>query len=172
MVYALDYKKHSEKFKGSKCKHSFCSDCISNHVAAQIQQNNLKVNCPEFNCGEELKQKNLQPILPKEVFDRWESVRCKSLISVGTKTYCPYKNFSVLTVDDGGEVLTSAECPSCHRLFCAQCLVPWHAGMNCEKFKKKSKSIMPKEEVLESKCWKFYCISKVHTHFACAYRPL
>jgi hypothetical protein len=24
--------------------------------------------------------------------------------------------------------------PSCHRQFCAKCKVPWHAGMNCQKF--------------------------------------
>ena len=27
-----------------------------------------------------------------------------------------------------------SECPHCFRLFCAQCKVPWHSGVNCEDF--------------------------------------
>nr|AFK40132.1 unknown [Lotus japonicus] len=52
-------------------------------------------------------------------------------------------------VDDGGEIVTNAECPSCHRLFCAQCMVPWHAGMNCEEFQKSGR--VKGEEDLEKK---------------------
>ncbi|AES93655.1 putative transcription factor C2H2 family [Medicago truncatula] len=54
-------------------------------------------------------------------------------------TYCPFKNCSVLLVNDGDDVVTSAECPSCHRLFCAQCMVPWHGGINCDEFKQQKK---------------------------------
>lgn len=130
----FDHKKETEMFRGSKCNHPFCADCISKHVAAQIQQNALKVNCPKPNCGVELEPEYLNPILPEEVIVRLESARCESLIAGLPKTYCPFKDCSVLLVDDGGEVVTTAECPSCHRLFCAQCLVPWHAGLNCKEY--------------------------------------
>ncbi|KAK2386817.1 RING/U-box superfamily protein [Trifolium repens] len=46
--------------------------------------------------------------------------------------------------------LTSYECPSCHRLFCAQCKVPWHADMNCRKFQK-LKNVSDKEQQLDMK---------------------
>lgn len=60
----------------------------------------------------------------------------ESKIALEQKTYCAFKDCSVLLVNDNdkGDVLTSCECPSCHRLFCAQCKVPWHAEMNCQEF--------------------------------------
>ncbi|XP_057432495.1 protein FAR-RED IMPAIRED RESPONSE 1-like [Lotus japonicus] len=69
-----------------------------------------------------MEPKHLNPILPEQVVVRWESVRCESLIAGLQKNYCPFKNCSVVMVDDGGEneIVTSAECHSCHRLFCAQ----------------------------------------------------
>eukprot|EP00252_Welwitschia_mirabilis_P013579 TRINITY_DN2986_c0_g1_i1.p1 TRINITY_DN2986_c0_g1~~TRINITY_DN2986_c0_g1_i1.p1 ORF type:complete len:220 (-),score=28.76 TRINITY_DN2986_c0_g1_i1:183-842(-) len=30
--------------------------------------------------------------------------------------------------------LRCVECPECHRLFCAECAVPWHSSMTCEEY--------------------------------------
>jgi hypothetical protein len=57
-----------------------------------------------------------------------------SIIECQKTTFCPFKNCSVLLVNDRDVGVTSAECPSCHRLFCAQCKVPWHGGINCQEF--------------------------------------
>lgn len=137
----LDFKAESDMFRG-KCKHPFCIDCISKHVATQIQQNVLKLNCPNPSCGVELKPEYLQSILPKEVIDRWESAKYESSIALTQKVYCPFKNCSGLLVNepDGGKVVTSTECPYCHRLFCAQCKVPWHAEMSCKEFQKSKRN--------------------------------
>lgn len=48
---------------------------------------------------------------------------------------------------DDGDKVTQTECPSCHRLFCAQCEVPWHAGRRCKETKKKTKN-SDKEDAL------------------------
>ncbi|XP_061373994.1 uncharacterized protein LOC133316278 [Gastrolobium bilobum] len=133
----FDSKAESDMFRGGECNHPFCTDCISKHVATQIQQNILNVYCPNPNCSMELKPQHLQTTLPKDFIDRWESARLESSIAAWQKTYCPFKNCSVLLVNDGREVVTESECPFCHRLFCAQCKVPWHAQMNCKKFQKK-----------------------------------
>ncbi|XP_057452976.1 uncharacterized protein LOC130744831 [Lotus japonicus] len=74
-------------------------------------------------------------IIPEEVFDRWENVLCDNLVLVSQKFYCPFKDCSAMLVnDDEGEVVTSSECPHCNRLFCAQCKVPWHGGIDCNGF--------------------------------------
>ncbi|GJS10840.1 zinc finger, C6HC-type containing protein [Tanacetum coccineum] len=39
----------------------------------------------------------------------------------GLNSTGPFKDCSALLVDDGGEAVTSSECPHCNRLFCAQC---------------------------------------------------
>ncbi|GJR69092.1 RNA-directed DNA polymerase, eukaryota, partial [Tanacetum coccineum] len=40
------------------------------------------------------------------------------------KFYCLFKDCSALLVDDGGEAVTSSECPHCNCLFCAQWAEP------------------------------------------------
>jgi E3 ubiquitin-protein ligase RNF144 len=74
--------------------------------------------------------------MPREFIDCWEIAKYESKISLDQKIYCPFNNCSVLLVDDNDrrEVMTSCECPACHRLFCAQCKVPWHAEMKCWEF--------------------------------------
>jgi E3 ubiquitin-protein ligase RNF144 len=104
-------------------------------VVSEINNKVVKVYCPIPNCFVKLKRENLQHILPKETSDKWELAKYVSKIDLEQKTYCPFKNCSVLLVNDGG-VVTSCECPFCHRLFCAQCKVPWHANMNCGEFRK------------------------------------
>ncbi|XP_027337726.1 probable E3 ubiquitin-protein ligase RNF217 [Abrus precatorius] len=141
----FDHKPVSDMFKQGKCNHPFCTICISKHVATQIHQNILKVNCPNPNCSMELKPEFLHTILPKEVIVRWETARCEALIVGSEKTYCPFKDCSVLLLDDGGKVVISAECPSCHRLFCAQCRVPWHGGWSCKEYQRLKKSRDEKE---------------------------
>ncbi|KAL5077249.1 hypothetical protein RYX36_016233 [Vicia faba] len=126
-----------DMFKSNSCNHSFCVDCISKYMDSEINNNMVKVICPNPNCYMKLKPEHLENIMPSEFFDRWEFAKYTSKIPLEQKTYCPYENCSILLVNDnyGGEVVvTSCECPYCHRLFCAKCRVPWHAEMNCQEY--------------------------------------
>ncbi|KAH7856920.1 hypothetical protein Vadar_006934 [Vaccinium darrowii] len=134
----MDAKPASEMFRNTACSHSFCLDCIAKHVAVKIQDNISTVKCPDFNCQGVL---HLNPdfcrqILPQQLFDRWENAMCESLILGSEKFYCPFKDCSAMLVDDGGERVTMSECPNCHRLFCAQCKVSWHCGLECREFRR------------------------------------
>lgn len=126
-------------FKEGKCKHSFCTHCISKHVATQMHQSILTV-FKDGKCLMELKPECLRAVLPREVIVRWECGMFESLTVGSVKTYGPFKDCSVLLVKDGGVVVTSAECSSCHRLFCAQCKVPWHGSMSCDEFQEIEKN--------------------------------
>ncbi|KAG5146425.1 hypothetical protein JHK84_031968 [Glycine max] len=149
----FDDKPVSDMFEEGKCNHLFCTHCMSKYVTTQIQQNILKViMCPNANCSVELKPEYFHNILASEVIVRWETVMCESMIVELEKTYCPFKDCSVLLVNDGEKVVTSAECPSCHRLFCAQCKVPWHGSMSCEEFQEIERN--KDEKVLENKFFK------------------
>ncbi|RZB50953.1 putative E3 ubiquitin-protein ligase ARI9 [Glycine soja] len=136
----FDDKPLSDMFKDGKCNHPFCTHCISKHVVTQIHQSILKVICPDPNCYVEFKPEYLRTILPCDVIDRWECLRRESLILGSEKTYCPFKDCSVLLVNQGGEVATSAECPSCHRRFCAHCKAPWHGRKKCKEFQRVKKN--------------------------------
>ncbi|KEH34166.1 IBR domain protein [Medicago truncatula] len=101
------------------------------------QEKVVKIKCPDPECSVELKPEHLQCILPKKIIVDWESANCEASIALKEKFYCPYKNCSLLLVnDEAGRAITSCECPYCHRLFCAQCKVPWHGNMNCQEFEK------------------------------------
>ncbi|XP_071740721.1 E3 ubiquitin-protein ligase RSL1 [Rutidosis leptorrhynchoides] len=132
----MDTKTSSEMFRNiNVCHHTFCTECIREHVAARIKENLALVLCPDPRCKGEIGPQVCQSFLPKQVLDRWENVLCESLIMGSDKFYCPFKDCSAMLLDDGDVTVTSAECPHCNRLFCAQCKVAWHAGLDCSEYK-------------------------------------
>jgi E3 ubiquitin-protein ligase RNF144 len=137
------FKIRSKVFKRRKCKHIFCIDCIRKYVAVQINDNAYKVMCPSPSCCVKFKLKRLKHILPKELVAKWKYLISEFSVPSKPKTYCPFQNCSVLLGGDNdlkGEFVNQSKCPSCHRDFCAQCKVPWHAGMNCQKFQQLKKN--------------------------------
>ncbi|KAM2993603.1 hypothetical protein FF2_045681 [Malus domestica] len=125
----LDVKSTGEMFRSSGCSHTFCCDCIGRYVGTKIQENISVVKCPDVKCKGELEPQSCKSIIPKEVFDRWQNALCESMFLGSQKVYCPFKDCSAMLVDDGEEVVTVTWCPHCWRMFCAQCKVAWHAGI-------------------------------------------
>ncbi|KAL1329440.1 E3 ubiquitin-protein ligase RNF144A-like [Arachis ipaensis] len=146
----MDSKPSKEIFINQNCNHSFCDECIAKYVAAKIQENISHVKCPEPKCREIMEPQNCMSIIPKEVFERWENALCENLVlATSKKFYCPFKDCSAMLVnDDGSEVVTCSECPNCHRLFCAQCKVPWHGGMECGEFMSLNENEREKEDLM------------------------
>ncbi|XWS12249.1 hypothetical protein CRYUN_Cryun37aG0073300 [Craigia yunnanensis] len=73
----------------------------------------------------------------------------QSSLSYCGRLYCPFKNCSALLLNDSqGEVITETECPACNRLFCAQCHVSWHPGINCEEYQKLNEDERGREDLM------------------------
>ncbi|OIT28843.1 putative e3 ubiquitin-protein ligase ari9, partial [Nicotiana attenuata] len=144
----------------SYCSHSFCVLCISKYVASKIQENTNVIKCPDFSCNGIIKPQFWREIVSKEVFDRWENSLCESLILGSQKFYCPYKDCAAMLVDSGSENVTECECPNCRRLFCAQCSVSWHVGLECKEFQRLGREDKGKEldvmltEFAKNKKWR------------------
>lgn len=177
----MDGKRTEEMFRNSNCTHSFCADCIGSYIAVKIQESISMVKCPDPKCKGLLELHSCRSIIPKEVFDRWEDAVCESLLLGSQKFYCPFKDCLAMLVDEGEEVISSSECPNCHRLFCAQCKVAWHAGIECVEFQKLNKDEREREDIMvmelaKKKKWKrcprckFY-VEKVQgcLHIACRF---
>lgn len=146
----MDTKTASEMFQNiNQCTHMFCTDCIREHVAAKIKENLTMVICPDPNCKGVIGPEVCQSInVPKEVLERWDAALCESVIMGSQKFYCPFKDCSAMLVDDGGVEVTSSECPNCNRLFCAQCKVAWHSGVDCNEFKSLAKGDRNPEDLM------------------------
>ncbi|GLU22554.1 hypothetical protein SLE2022_386200 [Rubroshorea leprosula] len=130
----LERKDKDQMFTIGSCFHSFCSDCISQHVITRVQQSTI--TCPGVNCKSVLELDALRPLLSKEVIIRWKDALCEEFIRPLPKFYCPFEHCSAMfVVDSEGEDIRQSECQFCHRMFCAKCGVPWHPGVRCEEFK-------------------------------------
>ncbi|KAH7547023.1 hypothetical protein FEM48_Zijuj01G0262900 [Ziziphus jujuba var. spinosa] len=147
-LICMDAKPGGEMLRITSCSHSFCNDCVAKYVATKIQDNILKVECPDLKCNGVLEPESCSSIVPKEVFERWENLLSESLILGAEKFYCPFKDCSAVLLDDGKEAVTMSECPNCHRLFCAQCKVSWHGGIECREFQKPGQDEREREDIL------------------------
>lgn len=155
----MEEKSMVEMFRTITCSHVFCSDCISKHVAAKIQENITEVKCPGVNCRGVLEPEICRSIVPKEVFDRWEDALSESAVLASQRFYCPFKDCSALLADDCEETIRESECPNCRRMFCAQCRVSWHSGVSCEEYQRLNEYERGREdltlmELAKTKKWK------------------
>ncbi|PIA50519.1 hypothetical protein AQUCO_01300927v1 [Aquilegia coerulea] len=130
----MEGKEKEDMFEKNECCHSFCSDCIGKYISAKIQENISSVTCPDVNCKRVLEPEVCRSFVPEKVYDRWMNALCESYILGSQKFYCPYNDCSAMLIDEGEEIVRQSECPTCRRLFCAQCRVPWHGDISCENF--------------------------------------
>nr|ACG25541.1 ubiquitin-protein ligase/ zinc ion binding protein [Zea mays] len=140
-----------ESFPVDGCTHTFCISCVSQCIAAKVEENVLSIGCPAPGCKDGVLHPDAcRDVIPAQLFQRLGAALCDS--SLGSlKFYCPFKECSALLVDDPGhgeEVITNVECPHCCRMFCAQCKVPWHAGVTCAEFQRLGKDERGREDLL------------------------
>ncbi|KAK1577643.1 hypothetical protein Q3G72_023512 [Acer saccharum] len=147
----VEIKQSDEMFTTESCNHSYCCECISKHVSTKIQDSaKVMITCPGVNCKSVLEIDACREVIPKEMIGLWEEALCEELIDESERFYCPYKDCSALLLNDCKEevIVVEAECPVCHRLFCAQCCVPWHSGVECEEFQRLNEDERGREDLM------------------------
>ncbi|PKI67020.1 hypothetical protein CRG98_012558 [Punica granatum] len=136
----MEEKEADEMFiVSTACSHSFCSICIIKHVSNKIKENLETVCCPGNGCKNVVEIDSCGRILPSEVLSHWEKLLCEATIPEHQKYYCPFRDCSVMLVNDTEELIRRSECPYCHRMFCTQCRMPWHEGGECNRLRKLTK---------------------------------
>ncbi|CAM0881738.1 unnamed protein product [Alopecurus aequalis] len=113
------------KFSIGSCGHEFCFSCVAQYVAAKLGENLARVECPDPGCRGvgAVEPESCIGIISPDLLDKWGFLLCESAFGAG-KVYCPYRECSAPLLIDGEEGIAEAECPHCHRLFCARCAVP------------------------------------------------
>ncbi|KAJ4836740.1 hypothetical protein Tsubulata_005121 [Turnera subulata] len=139
----------AEWFSIKGCPHAYCTHCVVQYVSSKVEENLTDIRCPASDCTMgALDPEHCRAVLPREVFDRWGNALCEAVILEAQKFYCPFKDCSAMLINDGGEVVRESECPNCSRMFCAQCKVAWHSGIECEEFQKLHKDEREREDIL------------------------
>ncbi|GAV70979.1 IBR domain-containing protein [Cephalotus follicularis] len=120
------------------CSHFYCCQCIVNYVASKLDDNVIRISCPVSGCAGILEPEYCRMILPLDLFNRWGNALCESGIAASKKFYCPYKDCSILIVNDraGQDLLVKEWCPYCRRALCLRCRVPWHSNFDCATYRK------------------------------------
>lgn len=144
----FETKSSHESFGIKNCSHVYCTDCVVNYVDSKLQENVTSIGCPIPNCIGLLDPEYCRLILKPEMFEKWGRGLCEAVIHGSQKFYCPFKDCSAMLIDDAVEVVRDSECPNCNRMFCAQCKVPWHAGIECAEFKKLNKNERENEDIM------------------------
>ncbi|MCD7460634.1 hypothetical protein HAX54_044000 [Datura stramonium] len=148
-VICTGSKPANEMIVTTNCSHSFCCNCISKYVTTKIvEENDSVIKCPGAACKAVIKPKFWREIVPKEVLDKWDNAMSESLFSGSQKLYCPYKDCSAMLVVGGSETVIDTECPNCNRLFCGQCNVSWHEGLECKEFQRLGRDDKGKDDVV------------------------
>ncbi|CAL0320224.1 unnamed protein product [Lupinus luteus] len=139
------------------CTHFYCTNCILKYIVSKLQDNVLKLVCPEKGCNGVLNPHYLRPYLPSKVLVWWENALSESVIPESVKFYCPFNDCSALLINDcnKGVVIRDSKCPHCERSICVQCRAPWHVEMSCEKFQKmKGKEEDMMKDLAKRKNWR------------------
>lgn len=157
----LDYMSPPNMHRASgACTHSFCAACLAGYISSKIQDSISEIKCPEEDCDIVLDPELFQDMLPKEAFEAWGLALCRStVLGASNVCYCPFSDCSEMMVDERGGGVPESECPVCRRLFCAQCGVPWHAGVTCAEYEQlapgdRGKDDMVVLEMAKGKKWR------------------
>jgi E3 ubiquitin-protein ligase RNF144 len=140
------------KFSIGSCGHAFCSGCVAQYVAAKLRENLARVECPDPGCRGvgAVDPASCRGIVSPDLLDKWGLLLCESALGA-KKVYCPYRECSAPLLTDGdaaAAAIAEAECPHCHRLFCARWAVPWHVGVRCWEFQLLGRDERGREDLL------------------------
>ncbi|KAL3686091.1 hypothetical protein R1sor_004113 [Riccia sorocarpa] len=133
-----------DTFRVNGCSHKFCRNCLNRHVETRLKSNQVPVRCPQ-DCSNLLDIDECRNILSPELLEAYATSLTEASIPESERVYCPYPNcssfMSRVSPSAGPSssmagAIGSTECLECHRLFCAECLVPWHGDISCDEYQK------------------------------------
>ncbi|KAM7280572.1 hypothetical protein ACFE04_007706 [Oxalis oulophora] len=137
------------------CIHWFCQDCITKLISTNLENNVAIIPCPGLNCKRRTIQlESVRSLLPKSLVDLWSAALCKNFLNESQTLYCPFRDCNAtLLIDNCNEIVRLSECPSCHRLFCAYCNIPWHSGIDCKEHGRLNEDDMMVIELAKKNKW-------------------
>ncbi|KAL2641677.1 hypothetical protein R1flu_009264 [Riccia fluitans] len=131
----------AEIFRVEGCSHHFCLNCLTQHVQVRINSRQVPVKCPQ-DCLNVVDIDQCRSVLSVELLEAYGKCLTEVAVPDSERVYCPFRNCSSFMArappnsagTSAAAFIGPTECMECHRLFCADCLVPWHADMSCDDY--------------------------------------
>jgi hypothetical protein len=131
-------------FAVDSCNHRYCFSCMRQHVEMKLRIG-MTPECPHEGCNSKLEIESCQKFLTPKLTELMRQRLKEASIPASEKIYCPYPKCSNLMrkseLQDYSIAVSffrfAKKCLKCKELFCIECKVPWHTGMNCNQYKMK-----------------------------------
>ncbi|XP_022156852.1 probable E3 ubiquitin-protein ligase ARI8 [Momordica charantia] len=120
----------ADMFNSGGCSHSVCTDCISNHVVAKLEDNAANLKCPAPYCEAALAPERCNSFLPKQVLECWGNALCeamtKELAERMSWKKCPHCKIYVEKTEGCSHIICM-----CTFEFCYSCGGGWNSNHAC-----------------------------------------
>ena len=120
------------------CVHQYCIECCERHAEQKLLSGSLEIKCPEPNCCHNYGIEQLSTLLSPPNFDILNIRLVEAAFPASQKVYCPYQDCSVMMEKSESNNYARdpfVECYTCHRGFCLECNIPWHASKTCGEYR-------------------------------------
>ncbi|KAI9205775.1 uncharacterized protein BJ171DRAFT_51981 [Polychytrium aggregatum] len=119
-----------------RCAHSFCEECMTQHVRHAILNREIPIPCPSCKASQtstDLDESVIKQCSDAELFKKYGEVCIqRALATDPNAVQCIGEDCSTYFLVDSGE-RNFMQCPTCLLTWCSQCkLRRWHVGMSCE----------------------------------------
>lgn len=141
--------KHFKEFSVLECEHSYCTNCITQHIIHAIaSENSENVRCPRPSCKKPLEPKDTNALLADNMQLKTKLIQMQFktwLMQQKNRTACPTPNCPFIFINERIDQFTM-QCPSCDTSYCAKCLTQHSARITCQEAKENKTVIADKEE--------------------------
>lgn len=109
----------------------------------------MHIPCAHFGCHTIMSFTQLSSLLNSKTLEILSRRQIEAAIPRSERIYCPFKDCSALLFKPIMHAIQQScssahphptafgcvECEACHRAFCLECEVVWHADMSCSEYK-------------------------------------
>ncbi|CAI2367656.1 unnamed protein product [Moneuplotes crassus] len=121
-----------------ECGHMYHIECLQMYIKTQVDVKSFPIKCPLKECHARIPDFDVKEICEKDLYQKYERFQFESFIDSNSQFYhhCPTPDCSYIFEWDANKDPSKLSCPSCSKVHCLKCKVPWHEGWTCEKYSK------------------------------------
>ncbi|XP_028969152.1 probable E3 ubiquitin-protein ligase RNF144A [Galendromus occidentalis] len=119
------------------CAHSFCIECLQQHVAVNVQDGRATIPCPHANCDMNLRESHVRRLLKDQpqLVERWAILSLNQQVARDPlRMFCPGPACgNICQLPEPATDPYGLQCSKCEYTFCAVCQDTWHPLKDCDE---------------------------------------